>query len=197
MMKKLLLALNLFVMAIVANAQTNPEVVISGTVDKVLAELENNRADFKANPDKLYAMVEQHVLPVVDVERVSKLVVGKYWRRSTPEQQGMFVDEFKSFLMKSYAQGLFQYSGQQINYQPARYNDDKSKAIVDATLQTSDRNIPVSFKLVQGDDSNWRIYNVVADGINLVTNFRTSYTSIIQRQGMDGLINSLAEKNRS
>ncbi len=197
MMKKLLLAFNMLVIALFANAQASPEVVISGTVDKVLAELEDKRADFKANPDKLYAMVEQHVLPVVDVERVSKLVIGKYWRRSTPEQQGMFIDEFKSFLMKSYAQGLFQYSGQQIDYHPARYNDEKNKAIVDATLKTSDRNIPVSFKLVQGEDNNWRIYNVVADGINLVTNFRTSYTSIIQRQGMDGLINSLAEKNRS
>jgi len=197
MMKNLFLAFNMLLIACIANAQASPEVVISGTVDKVLSELEDNRADFKANPDKLYAMVEQHVLPVVDVERVSKLVIGKYWRRSTPEQQNMFIAEFKSFLMKSYAQGLFQYSGQTINYKPARYNDEKNKAIVDATLKTSDRNIPVSFKLVQGTDSNWRIYNVVADGINLVTNFRTSYTSIIQRQGMDGLINSLAEKNRS
>ncbi len=196
-MKKLLIAFNLLLVALVANAQATPENVISTTVDKVLSDLEQNRADYKANPDKLYAMVEQHVLPVVDVERVSKLVVGKYWRRSSPEQQTMFIKEFKSFLMKSYAQGLFQYSGQKINYQAARYNDDKNKAIVDATLKTSDRNIPVSFKLVQGSDSNWRIYNVVADGINLVTNFRTSYTSIIQRQGMDGLISSLAEKNRS
>ncbi len=196
-MKNLFLAFNLLLVAVFANAQTTPDNVISTTVDKVLTQLEQNRADYKANPDKLYAMVEQHVLPVVDVERVSKLVVGKYWRRSSAEQQTMFIEEFKSFLMKSYAQGLFQYSGQQINYQPARYNDDKNKAIVDATLQTSDRNIPVSFKLAQGNDKNWRIYNVVADGINLVTNFRTSYTSIIQRQGMDGLINSLAEKNRS
>ena len=196
-MKKLLLAINLLFITVVASAQASPEVVISGTVDKVLSKLEENRADFKANPEKLYAMVEQHVLPVVDVERVSKLVIGKYWRRSTPLQQELFVDEFKSFLMKSYAQGLFQYSGQQINYKPARYNDDKNKAIVDATLQTNDRNISVSFKLAQGADSTWRIYNVVADGINLVTNFRTSYTSIIQRQGMDGLISSLAEKNRS
>ena len=196
-MRKLLIAFNLLLVALVANAQTTPDNVISTTVDRVLTDLEQNRADYKANPDKLYALVEQHVLPVVDVERVSKLVVGKYWRRSSPEQQSMFQKEFQSFLMRSYAQGLFQYSGQQINYQPARYNDDKNKAIVDATLKTSDRNIPVSFKLAQGSDSNWRIYNVVADGINLVTNFRTSYTSIIQRQGMDGLINSLAEKNRS
>ena len=58
-------------------------------------------------------------------------------------------------------------------------------------------NIAVAFKLEQGSDSNWRIYNVVADGINLITNFRTSYTSIIQKQGMDGLINSLALKNKS
>ena len=196
-MKKLLLVIHLLFLAVIAHAQASPEVVISTTVDKVLAQLEENRADFKANPEKLYAMVEEHVLPVVDVERVSKLVVGKYWRRSSPEQQGLFINEFKSFLMKSYAQGLFQYSGQQINYKPARYNDDKNKAIVDATLKTTGRNIPVSFKLAQGKDSNWRIYNVVADGINLVTNFRTSYTSIIQQKGMDGLINSLAEKNRS
>ena len=100
------------------HAQSTPDVVISDTVDKVLTELEANRADFKENPAKLYAMVEQHVLPVVDVEKVSKLVVGKYWRRSTDEQKSLFVKEFKSFLMKSYAQGLFQYSGQKINYQP-------------------------------------------------------------------------------
>ena len=196
-MKKILLSFSLLFFAFIANVQASPDSVISTTVDKVLAQLEQNRADFKANPEKLYAMVEELVLPVVDVERVSKLVVGKYWRRSSPEQQSMFINEFKSFLMKSYAQGLFQYSGQQINYKPARYNDDKNKAIVEATLKTTERNIPVSFKLAQGTDNTWRIYNVVADGINLVTNFRTSYTSIIQQQGMDGLINSLAEKNKS
>ena len=196
-MKKIVLAFSLFFLTVIAQAQSTPDIVISATVDKVLAELEANRSDFKENPAKLYAMVEQHVLPVVDVEKVSKLVVGKYWKRSSVEQRNQFITEFKSFLMKSYAQGLFQYSGQKINYQPARYNDKMDKAIVDALLKTSDRNIAVAFKLQQGSDSNWRIYNVVADGINLVTNFRTSYTSIIQKQGMDGLINSLALKNKS
>ena len=196
-MKNILLAFGLFIVTIGAQAQSTPDAVISSTVDKVLAELEANRTDFKENPDKLYAMVEQHVLPVVDVEKVSKLVVGKYWKRSTDQQRVQFIDEFKSFLMKSYAQGLFQYSGQKITYQPVRYNDKKDKAIVDALLQTTDRNIAVAFKLQQGSDSHWRIYNVVADGINLITNFRTSYTSIIQQRGMDGLIDSLVSKNKS
>lgn len=196
-MKQFLLAISLFVLTVSAQAQTNPDIVISSTVDKVLTELEANRANFKEDPEKLYAMVEQYVLPVVDVEKVSKLVIGKYWNRSTDQQRAQFIDEFKSFLMKSYAQGLFQYSGQKITYQPVRYNDKKDKAIVDALLQATDRNIPVAFKLEQGSDSNWRIYNVVADGINLITNFRTSYSSIIQQQGMDGLIDSLALKNKS
>lgn len=195
-MKRILLAFSLLFLTISVNAQSAPDEVISTTVGRVLEELEANRAGFKEDPDKLYAMVEQHVLPVVDVEKVSKLVVGKYWRRSSPEQRDKFIKEFKTFLMKSYAQGLFQYSGQKIVYQPVRYNDKKDKAIVDALLQTSDRNISVAFKLQQGTDNIWRIYNVVADGINLITNFRTSYTSIIQQQGMDGLINSLAMKNK-
>ena len=195
-MKKLFLAFSLLFITITVNAQPTPDVVISGTVDKVLTELEANRSGFNEDPKKLYDMVEQYVLPVVDVEKVSKLVIGKYWRRSTPEQRDKFISEFKTFLMKSYAQGLFQYSGQKITYQPARYNEKKDKAIVDAILQSSDRNIPVAFKLQQGEDDSWRIYNVVADGINLITNFRTSYTSIIQRQGMDGLIDSLAMKNK-
>lgn len=196
-MQKLLLAFTLLFLTVTVNAQSTPDVVISATVEKVLEELEANRSGFKENPEELYAMVEEHVLPVVDVEKVSKLVIGKYWSRSTPEQRDQFINEFKSFLMKSYAQGLFQYSGQKINYQPVRYNDKKDKAIVEALLQTSDRNISVAFKLQQGADDNWRIYNVVADGINLITNFRTSYTSIIQKQGMDGLINSLALKNKT
>lgn len=196
-MKKLLVAFIIFAVPALAPAQQDPSLVISSTVDKVLTDLETNRETFRADPAKLYAMVEQHVLPVVDVQQVSRLVVGKYWRRSTPEQQQQFIQEFKSFLMKSYAQGLFQYTGQKIEYQPARFNEDGSRAIVDASLRSSERNIPVSFKLSLDNDKQWRIYNVVADGVNLVTNFRTSYTSIIEQQGMDGLINSLAEKNRT
>lgn len=195
-MKKLLIAINLLWM-FAAYAQSTPDVVISATVDKVLAELEANRSGYKDNPEALYAMVEENILPVVDVERVAKLVIGKHWTRSTPEQRNQFINEFKSFLMKSYAQGLFQYSGEKINYKPVRYNDTNDKAIVDALLQTSDRNIPVVFKLQQGADGQWRIYNVVADGVNLITNFRTSYSSIIQKQGMDALIDSLAAKNKT
>ena len=195
-MKKLLIAINLLWM-FAAYAQSTPDVVISATVDKVLAELDANRSGYKDNPEALYAMVEENILPIVDVERVAKLVIGKHWTRSTPEQRNQFINEFKSFLMKSYAQGLFQYSGEKINYKPVRYNDTNDKAIVDALLQTSDRNIPVVFKLQQGADGQWRIYNVVADGVNLITNFRTSYSSIIQKQGMDGLIDSLASKNKT
>lgn len=196
-MKKIVLVFFLLINTALLYAQQDPEKLIVTTVDQVLANLDTNRVEFRTDPAKLYAMVEQHVLPIVDVPQVSRLVVGKYWRQATPEQQQRFIGEFKSFLMKSYAQGLFQYTGQQIDYQPVRYNDDNTKAIVDASLKTSDRNIPVSFKLSVGEDGQWRIYNVVADGINLVTNFRTSYTSIIEQQGMDGLIDSLAEKNRS
>lgn len=186
----------LFVFSTHAHAQ-DPKQLVESATNTVLVQIKEKRAELEADQQKLYSLIETEILPYIDMPALSKLVIGKYWRQATDAQKEAFMSEFQGFMIKTYASGIFQYDDQKVSFNEARYSKDKQKAIVASIIESSGKKpIPVEFKLLKQDDGSWKIYNVVADGINLITNFRTSYNEIIARDGMDALIASLAEKNK-
>lgn len=200
-MKKLTIALLTAVFLGVASgagAAAAPDELVRQTTDKVLAELTAKRDALKADQSKLYALVDEIILPHFDFERMSRLVLGKYWRDATPEQQKQFMAEFKSLLVRTYATALFEYTGQKIVYKPFHDAQGDGNAVVKTEVQPSDGPaVPLHYSLAKSsDDGNWRVFDIRIDGISLVTNYRTTYGRTIQRQGMDGLIASLTQKNQ-
>lgn len=178
-----------------ANAATAPDELVRQTADQVISELTENRKDLERNPEELYRIVNEIVLPHFDFERMSRYVLGKHWRDATPEQQEKFVAEFKTLLVRTYATALFEYTGQEIVYKPFRHEEGDRKAVVKTEIQPDDGPaIPIEYALAQrGDD--WKVFDVKIDGLSLVTNYRSQYGRIVQTQGVDELITSLAEKN--
>ncbi len=181
----------------VTAASTDPDILVKKTTDKVLAELASNRDFFMKDNSKLYDMVDSVVLPHFDFERMSKLVLGKHWRGANDEQRQKFVMEFKILLVRTYATALFQYNGQKIVYKPFHHAGGDEDAVVKTEIVPSDGPpIPMNYALSKSGDGNWRVFDIRIDGISLVTNYRTSYSSTIQNQGLDTLISMLAEKNK-
>jgi phospholipid transport system substrate-binding protein len=106
-------------------------------------------------------------------------------------------EQFRELLVRTYATALMGYSGEQIEYLPTNYTVGDTTVMVSTRLSTNNAPaIPINYRLRLGDDQTWQIFDVVIDGVSLIANYRSQFTSVIRRQGIDGLIAQLASKNR-
>ena len=176
-------------------AGQSPDVLVKETTDKVLQELTLNREALEADVNRLYQMVDEILLPHFDFTRMSKLVLGKHWKKATADQRRKFEQEFKSLLVRTYATALFEYTGQEIIYKPFHNKEGADRVVVKTEIVPNDGpNIPLHYSLSKRKDGTWLVYDVSIDGISLVTNYRTAYGRLIESKGIDKLLVSLAEK---
>ena len=183
------------VMTVPAAAGVAPDVLVKETTDKVLSRFTADRAILTDDHAKLYALVDELVLPHFDFERMSALVLGRYWSQATEAQQQRFVEEFRTLLVRTYATALFEYTGQPINYKQLQMNDEANRALVKTEISVgSGPAVPLHYRLALNNDE-WKVYDITIENISLVTNYRSSYARVVRVEGMDALIDSLAAKN--
>ncbi|MDA9981984.1 ABC transporter substrate-binding protein [Gammaproteobacteria bacterium] len=181
-----------------AFAGPSPDLLVRETTDKVLSELNTNRASLQADVNLLYRMVDEIVLPHFDFQRMSKLVLGKHWKKVNDSQRQKFKQEFKALLVRTYATALFEYSDQKIVYKPYRGEEGSDRVVIKTRMIPSDGPvIPIDYALAKGGDDAWRVYDVRIDEISMVTNYRGTYGKIIESRGMDALIELLAKKREA
>ncbi len=191
-----LLLLLAFGAAAAGNSAEDPLKFVQSTVDQVIPEVTNRKDELSAEPGKIYELVDQVILPRFDFVRMSQLVLGKHWRRATPEQKQAFVREFRELLIRTYATALLNYSGQDIVYLPVRAGKDVRKVTVNTQVrEVGAPAIPVDYRLWRSDEG-WKVYDVSIDSISLVSNYRSSFASQIRRYKLDGLIAKLAKLNQ-
>jgi phospholipid transport system substrate-binding protein len=138
---------------------------------------------------------------------MSRYVLGRYWRDATDEQRNRFRQEFKNLLVRFYVSALIDdpakldellaHTENLIRYQPVRVDDTTRKTIVRAEVSMPNGGplVPVSFNLFLNAEGRWMMYDVNVDGISLVTNYRSSFAADIKRDGLDALIERLAERS--
>ena len=190
------MTLALMLTAPLAVASIAPLDLVKQTSDQVLSTIKENHGTLQSDPEKLYKLVDEIVLPHFDFQRMSQLVLGKYWRSASPEQQQRFTHEFRTLLVRTYSKALVQYKDQTIAYLPMRGDETSGDVLVRTEVQQPDGYpIPISYSLyeVSGD---WKVYDVVIDNVSLVTNYRSSFASDIRKAGLDDLIARLAERNQ-
>lgn len=181
-----------------AAATIMPDALVKQTTDKLLSELTTNRKVLKEDTGRLYQLVDDLVLPHFDFRRMSQLVLGRHWRTADGDQREKFVEQFKNLLVRTYATALFEYTGQTIEYKPFRLKQGATLAVVKtAILQHEGPKIPFHYSLELNQSGAWKIFDIRVDGISLITNYRTSYGQMIQNNGLDSLISSLADKNKT
>ena len=156
-----------------------------------------NRGAYKADTNKLYAMVEQNLVPAIHVDRMSGLILGNSAKTATAAQKSAFAAEFKTFLIRSYATALLDYTGdQKVVYQPVTMAPGADKVVVSADLVASDgKKYPISLYMSNRSDTQWRAYNMKVAGINFVGTYRANFGGVIAQKGVDGLIADLKQKN--
>ncbi len=178
-------------------AEKSPVEVLQGMSDHVLEIIQKDPSvlDDKV---RLRAIADQVVIPNIDFIALSQSVLGITWRKATPEQREVFEREFRSLLMNSYLNSISRadYQGQSIKYLPLRNPPTGDRAEVDAEIeQPSGPLIHAQFRMYRRDDGNWKVYDVVVEGVSLVITQRSSFSSIIHEKGLSGLIALLEERN--
>ncbi len=194
-----LAAITIFLWALgltnLAYASTAQEAVKKAS-DQVLAALKADREKIKADPEYVYGLVTDIILPHFDFPGMSQWVLGKYWRRADEAQRARFIEEFKNLLVRTYATALVEYSDETIMYLPIRSAAGAESVIVRTEIhQKGGKPLAVAYTMhIIG--GAWKVYDINIGGMSLVSNYRSTFASQIRRSGLDGLLKTLASHNK-
>jgi len=181
----------------VAAAQETPDALVKRTADEILAIIKADKDIQSGNSAKVVELAEQKVLPHFDFERMTRLAVGRNWSQANDAQKQGLVKEFRTLLVRTYSSSLSQYRNQTIDVKPTKLAPaDKDATVRSAVIQQGGPPIPIDYAM-EKTDSGWKVYDVVIDGASLVTTYRGTFNDQVQKGGIDGLVKTLQERNRS
>ena len=174
----------------------SPQQLVRDTSSRMLAAMRAEQDSISQDPARLYMLVEEIVLPNFDFRRMSQWVLGKNWRVATPQQRELFVAEFRQLLVRTYGTALLEYADEELIYLPfTETTEAKSVTVRTEIDQPGVGVIPINYSMYRSN-AGWKVYDISISGVSLVTNYRSSYGSIIRNNGIDHLIDQLAERNR-
>jgi len=177
-------------------AALGPEDLVRKTAEDVLFAIKADEEIQKGDKEKIYKLAEEKILPNFDFERVARLVLGRAWRSASDEQKKEFIVQFRTLLLKTYAVALSKYKNQTIEFKPTRMSDTDEIVIVKTEItQSGGQPIRVNYALSK-NSGKWLVFDIVIEGVSLVTNYRSQFSSEIKRNGMDTLIKKLSKKNK-
>ena len=181
--------------AVAAQPIESPVVMLERTSQQVIKILQDDRELLQKEPERVYKIIDEYILPHLDEVTMAKLALGKNWKQASKDQKIEFVTEFKNLLIRTYSKSLLEFRDQQINYFPVKLADDAYKTSVKAeVLQPNGPSIPMAYR-VRIKNNAWKVYDIKIDGISLVTSYRGTFTQEIRKSGIDGLLKYMRDKN--
>ena len=179
-----------------ADAQEAPDAIVKRVATDVIATIKADPAIQAGNEARIRDVLEAKLLPNFDFARMTALAMGKNWRTATPEQQKRVTDEFRALLVRTYSSALNNYRNETIEYKPLRMNaGDTEVTVRTLVLRPSGAPVQIDYSLEKKADG-WKCYDVIVGGVSLVTNYRDEFNDQIKAGGVDGLIKTLADRNK-
>jgi phospholipid transport system substrate-binding protein len=146
---------------------------------------------------RILEVAETHASPHFDFVRMTRLAMGANWKQANPSQQEELVRQFRALLLRTYAVALKEYRNQVIDVRPLKIpagsTDVQVKTVVN---QPGAQAIPIDYDM-ERTPQGWKVYDVTIGGVSLVVNVRSSFDAAIRKSGVDGLVRSMVERNRS
>ena len=169
--------------------------ITSETLDTIKADKSLRNGDVT----KIMQLVDVKLMPHVNFRRMTSLATGPAWRKATPEQQKRLQEEFKILLVRTYSGALNQVSDQVVVVKPVRAGQDDKNLVINTEVRGKGDPIQLDYRLERtpGEGSGWMIFDLNVLGVWLIENYRTQFTKEINAGGIDGLIASLAARNKS
>lgn len=175
-----------------AQAATPPDQEIRATTEQLRTEIKAHQAEYKANSDKFYAVVDRIVVPRFDINYIGKLVLGRTWRTATEPQRQRFLAAFKNGLVHSYASALLDYADTtKEDWKPVQMAANAREATVRVDIVRANAPpLPIAFSTHLVNEQ-WKVYDVAVENVSLASNFRAQYAAEIKTNGLDSLITRL------
>ena len=196
-MKKLLAVFFAMFVTAAAWAQEAPDALVQRVTEEVLEIVRKDKDIQGGSTTKVIDLVDKKVLPHFNFTHMTALAVGKDWRQASPQQRQELTAEFKTLLVRTYSNALSSYKNQKIVYKPFKMAPTDTDVLVRTEIhQPGSKPVQLDYGL-EKLDGGWKVYDVVVAGISLVTNYRDQFGQEVRNGGIDGLVASIAAKNKS
>lgn len=179
-----------------AAADEAPDAKIRRLSDEVLAAIRSDRTVKNGDFGRVMALVDGKIMPDVNFQRMTSAAVGPAWRQASPEQRKRLQDEFKVLLVRTYSGALAQIQDESVTVKPLRAQPGDTEVVVRSEIRGRGEPIQLDYRMEKTPEG-WKIYNLNVLGVWLVETYRSQFAQEINNKGVDGLIASLAERNRS
>ena len=195
MFRSFAIALTLGTALSLARADTAPDAFVMSLSTEVIDAVKADKAIQAGVVGKIRALVDTKVLPNVNLQRMVIKSVGQPWRSASPEQQKRLTEEFKTYLINTYAGALTQVRDHTVKLRPVRAGANANEVVIGTDVVSKGEPIQLDYRLEKADAA-WKIYDVNVLGVWLVEQYRSSFAQEIGAGGIDGLIGKLAERNK-
>lgn len=177
-------------------ADEGPDTLVKRISQEVLDAAKADKEIQEGNQKRVLDLVETKILPYVDFQRMTSLAAGRHWRSATPEQQKQLSDEFRNLLVYTYSGAISQIKDQRLEFKPLRVDPaDKEVVVRSQVVQTRGEPIQLNYRL-EKVSAGWKIYDINVLGAWLIETYKGNFATEINKSGIDGLIQTLAERNK-
>lgn len=164
---------------------------MKGTIDEVLRIIRDKELKQTAKADERRSLLEKVVAERFDYQEMSRRALGAPWNQLSDKEKQEFVSLFQTLLTSSYAEKVESYSGEGVQYLNER--TEKDYAEVRTKILSGKTEIPLDYRLLNRG-ADWRVYDVVVDGVSLVNNYRGQFTKILRASSYPDLVDQLRKK---
>lgn len=181
-----------------ASASPSPIISLQDIVNKMIAALQQHQSQLKNNPQLINQIINQQLLPYIDVDRMAGSVIGRhYWKTATLAQRKLFIREFEKMVVSTYSMAFSFYDEDQIKFRPlrSRVANQKEVNVESVILRRNGQRIPISYNLVN-NGRQWKVYNFSIEGISLVQSYRSQFSGVLAQGGLAALLEGLVAHNR-
>lgn len=196
-MKKVVFVLFGLLISTMAWAISSPVELLQNTSNQLISALQRNQATLKTKPQIVYGIVNQILLPHVDVMSMSSKALGREaWLRATPMQRQAFAQQFVTLLIRTYSSALAQYTNERVKFLPIRgdYTNQSRVQVNSIIVRESGPSINLNYRMTRVG-GQWMLYDFSVDGVSIIESFRSQFVEELQHSGIDGLIARLAQHN--
>lgn len=188
-----ILLITLFLIHTTNATQLSPKEQVKSTVDRVIDILKDPKYKGKDKIQQRRSLLRNEISRVFDFEEMAKRSLGVYWKERTPQERKEFVELFKDLLERSYSGKIESYRDEKILFYDERVEEGRFAEVRTKVITTEKKEIPIDYRLYF-DGKEWKVYDVVIEGVSLISNYRSQFSKIIRNHSYQELIKRMKTK---
>lgn len=175
-------------------AQSTPVPMLQETANQILTTLKQNKSNLKNNHKIIYQAVQRYLLPNVDVNGMSRSVLGRQaWNKASASERSQFSQAFTQLVIRTYASPLAEYTDETVKFMPIRGSlEGRFLRVNSLIVRSSGNNIPLSYSLVS-QNGQWKIYDLSVEGVSLLQSFRSQFGQVLKNSTIQDLIKQMRQ----